>query len=896
MNIDFDEILDYKTEYSSRLQKVKVKGNKLSACCPFHNEDTPSFSVDLKTGKFNCFGCGANGNYTSFRAQLDRISTKDAHKKICEENNIPLPEKPKPQTTGPSPYAKAYTVAEYAMEKRLPKDWLESVCLLKQAKDRDGAGYIKIPYYNVEGEPWIFRKRYPKGSAQRFKWSYGSAGKIIMYGEWNIPQYYEDGYAIIVEGESDTQTLWYLGFNALGCPGASMMKAEWVQRFGDIPKLFIHIEPDQGGELFQQEMMRNLKAGNYAGEVYLFTCKSLDVKDPSELFIKYSDETVHKVQELLRTARRVNIQEYSVPENIADAPKHLRCPDGWKYSDKGIFWIDPKNGFTEKLISRTPIILTERLKSLDTGEEKIEVAFKRDGKWSKHSFSRSTIFQSRNIVQLADLGCTVTSENARDIIKFLSALEAENIDIIERVESTSTFGWQPGGRFIPGNEGNIHIDVAPTMQGWVAGYSKYGTLEDWVNSMRKARENPKFRFILAAAFAAPLLKIIKCRNFMVYNWADSKGGKTATLKAALSVWGNPERIMATFNATQVALERMAGIFNDLPMGLDERQLAGTKTEFVDRIVYMLANGAGKLRGSKTGELQEHKVWRSIIMATGEEPIINDRSMDGVSTRLVEIGGAPFDNPQDAAAMHSASMDNYGWAGPKFINCLLKLGADRLIELYQKLKTGVTEVCDILQKDLDANKVAMVAAITLADVISSHLFWRTEESLEQQIIASEYVAADVMEAMTNEEITTSTNASATEYLSEWLNMKYRHFAKIKEDDETGGRPREVLNDGNCDLYGQIDEINNIAYIFSTVLHDALEAAKFNHRKSLKYMAEQGIIKVDPKGKFAIVKQINGKLMRAVAIYLDKLTLEEPENETSEVGDIEGTVVNEVDLPF
>lgn len=75
--------------------------------------------------------------------------------------------------------------------------------------------------------------------------------------------------------------------------------------------------------------------------------------------------------------------------------------------------------------------------------------------------------------------------------------------------------------------------------------------------MNPHRSRQKFRFILAASFAAPLLRIVKQRIFFVYNWGGSKGGKTAALKAALSAWGDPERLMVNFNATQVGLERTA---------------------------------------------------------------------------------------------------------------------------------------------------------------------------------------------------------------------------------------------------------------------------------------------------------------------------------------------------
>lgn len=109
----------------------------------------------------------------------------------------------------------------------------------------------------------------------------------------------------------------------------------------------------------------------------------------------------------------------------------------------------------------------------------MEISFKRDGAWKSAVFLRSMVFQARNIVNLADMGCTITSENAKQLVSFLSALEAENFDILAPVDSTSTFGWQAGGRFIPGQAGGIRLDVPLTMQRWAGGYSTKGTLEGW---------------------------------------------------------------------------------------------------------------------------------------------------------------------------------------------------------------------------------------------------------------------------------------------------------------------------------------------------------------------------------------------------------------------------------
>ena len=56
---------------------VKV-GQRLFICCPFHNEKTPSCSVDLDKGLFNCFGCGKSGDALTFVALMEGLNLNDA--------------------------------------------------------------------------------------------------------------------------------------------------------------------------------------------------------------------------------------------------------------------------------------------------------------------------------------------------------------------------------------------------------------------------------------------------------------------------------------------------------------------------------------------------------------------------------------------------------------------------------------------------------------------------------------------------------------------------------------------------------------------------------------------------------------------------------------------------
>ena len=80
-----DVISDYIT--------LKRKGANFQACCPFHNEKTPSFVVSPSKGLFKCFGCGKAGNAVTFIMEHENISYPEALKVVAKKYGIEVREK-----------------------------------------------------------------------------------------------------------------------------------------------------------------------------------------------------------------------------------------------------------------------------------------------------------------------------------------------------------------------------------------------------------------------------------------------------------------------------------------------------------------------------------------------------------------------------------------------------------------------------------------------------------------------------------------------------------------------------------------------------------------------------------------------------------------------------------
>lgn len=76
----------------SYLADLKKKGTNYWACCPFHNEKTPSFSVSPTKGIYKCFGCGEGGNSVNFVMKLGGFSYPEALRELAKKYNIEVEE------------------------------------------------------------------------------------------------------------------------------------------------------------------------------------------------------------------------------------------------------------------------------------------------------------------------------------------------------------------------------------------------------------------------------------------------------------------------------------------------------------------------------------------------------------------------------------------------------------------------------------------------------------------------------------------------------------------------------------------------------------------------------------------------------------------------------------
>ena len=431
-------------------------------------------------------------------------------------------------------------------------------------------------------------------------------------------------------------------------------------------------------------------------------------------------------------------------------------PQGWDVSMKyGIQKILKSNTSDELApVCPCPLIISRRFENIDDGTQKVEIKFLNHNHWKSVIAPRSHVFNRNSIIKYADSGLPVSSGNASDIVKYLSDYESTNDKCIPFVKSISRIGWVRGrtGQFAHEarnkTKDNLHAneDIKNKFEffpykvsGEIVFETEYkeasniidstiecGSFDVWLKNAELLKNNPFGRFILAGSFASPLLEILNHRVFFVHIWHDSKSGKTAAIKMAISVWGNPTKLMGSFNATSVGLERMAGILKHLPFAIDELQVLNSKRLSVENIIYSLGNGFGRLRGSKEGGVQKTATWRNNILTSGEQPMSKGSSNDGVLTRALELYGKPVDDTDIAHQLHLVSENNYGFAGRIFLEYLI----DTVLKVKGKVSRDFNSIRSEIEKrqteSSDNTHLDNIAIVCLGDHYSSVSVFKESE--------------------------------------------------------------------------------------------------------------------------------------------------------------------------
>jgi hypothetical protein len=853
---DIDSRMNYKDLYERYINFANIAGDRGMALCPFHSEKEPSFNVSLSTGRYNCFSCKAKGNIYDFLQECPSIkmSKRDAYRTVREAAGLTVMDggKKAPRGSGKKPVdGSPYLLEDYAAEKKLSVEFLKTLGV--RSGKRNGVPRVLIPYMTETGETAATRIRGGSGAGDKFRWSAGA--KLIPYGLWLLPQHRENEVKrlVLIEGESDSHTLWQHDIPSLGIPGAATFKKEWVPYLEGF-NLYLFEEPDDAGKVFVEKVCTNLLSADWQGQV--FRVRLQGHKDPSELHCQYPDKFLELWEKAIESAQELDLTESAVKPVEVREGLERRTPDGYRCDDNGIYILKEEGAVS---ICYTPLWIERKLKSLEDGTEKLELGWKDDGESKARIIPREWLAASQSIIQLSKWGIFVTSNNAKMLIDYIYEAENTNRDLIPTVRCTEKLGWVSTKAFLPTHPDKYEIAPLSGFIGILSGYTKSGIFEGWAEVARIVRDDarPAMRLYFAGAFAAPLLRMLGERTFLLHLWGESEAGKTAVGYAALSVWGDPEKLRRHFNSTRVAMERVAGFTNDLPLFVDEKQ-ASTDPRVADSIAYMLVLSKGKGRGAKDGAMQEEIEWVNVVLTTGEERLTGDKSKQGVFTRVIDLE-CPSEGPEqtkEVKGIYEITKEHYGHAGEMFIGKLIE-------EDWKELRAKHDELVTSLEQEVKgavSTHVGAFAALLLADYLSSMwVFGLSEKDAKTEMEALKTKVLEANPLATKESTRLAPRAMAE--IRDWLTINQRKIMFIRElTDEDGERAENP----SYEVLGYQDDY--YYYIVPSALRDFLEKNNFSPSAVQEQLAKSGVIEAAyeegkrNRARFSKPKKIKGELYR------------------------------------
>lgn len=326
----------------------KVGENAYLAFCPAHdNTNTQALSIKLADRILvHCFSCKAKGPEVCEALGLDKGELNYDYQ-ATSRNGAGTAHLNGHVDSAPLP---PLSLEAFAAAKGLPVAFLGDMGVAEEK------GVLKFRYLDARGQRAArqrLRHTLERGVPdRRFTWSSGS-GRPIAYGLWQLTHAKGDLY--LVEGETDSLTLWLYDFACIGIPGADLTGCLQEQALSGFSRVFIVKEADRpkpgrkhGGETFEEGLTARLAALSYDGEVRVLDMEDLGCKDANEAHLKFAWDFPKKWAEASGKARKVELPMVGLEVTMASDIKPEKVE--WLWDKKvpigkiTVFVGDPKKG------------------------------------------------------------------------------------------------------------------------------------------------------------------------------------------------------------------------------------------------------------------------------------------------------------------------------------------------------------------------------------------------------------------------------------------------------------------------------------------------------------------------------------------------------------------------
>lgn len=515
-------------------------------------------------------------------------------------------------------------------------------------------------------------------------------------------------------------------------------------------------------------------------------------------------------------------------------------------------WIANENGirtfgtFGEILACYHPIMPVQRLVNAETNKEKIKLVYKKGKKWKEIIVDKEVIASANKIVGLSGYGISVTSENARNLVRFLSDIENFNINQIGTQISTSKLGWI-GKEFMPYGL-DVIFDSETKFKDTYESITECGDESTWLILAKRIRKMNRFepKVYLAGSLASALIEPLNALPFILNLWGTTGKGKTVAIMFATSVWANPygNDYVGDPKATVTALELKLDFLNNLPLMLDD--MAQLKNRFggdFSELVYMLCSGKGKDRANANLGINKSTSWKNAILTNGEHSLITETMQGGAINRIIDVEmeeGYIFPNGNEVVEILK---QNYGYCGRNFIDTIAEIGMERIKEWQHEFLTRINDRAKELGVEKEEKQSLPMSIILTADKIATDYIFKDAQCLDFNY------CVDLLKNKGE----VSENDRAYEFILSDVVMNINKF----KPDERGEYRGEV--------WGVIE--HGYVIILNNAFNKMCERGNFSSKSFLSWAEKQGIIDLPAGNRTKTkTKRINGGVSRCIFLKI------------------------------
>lgn len=547
-----------------------------------------------------------------------------------------------------------------------------------------------------------------------------------------------------------------------------------------------------------------------------------------------------------KTKQSYNYQTGQSITEFGECPYPQMFTGGWIANENGVSILTQ---FGVRTACTHPILPVRVLINHETQNAKVVLAFKKRGKWKEIIVDKDVISSNNKIVSLSKKLISVTSENSKALVQYLSDIETMNEKLIPEQMSTSKLGWI-GKTFVPYDD-SIIFDNEASLNGAFSSVTSKGSYTKWLDLMRKIRSSKRMEAMmyLSGSFASPLLQKFNALPFIISTYGKTGKGKTVALMVATSVWADPEegKYFVKAKTTDVALEVRLNFLNNLPLAIDDlTQIQKKVKDDFSSFVYDLCAGGGKDRSNQEVGLQSQRTWKNVILTNSERSLVSETMNGGAINRIIEVESSEGNIFESGAEVVDIIKEHYGFAGEEFINIISSMTIEELKDIQREFLDHIYAKQFELGEEKEEKQIIPMSILLTADKIL------TEQIFED----GQYLDFDACYAMMKSKGDISEEERAYDFIMSDIEMHVNNFW-----------PDKMTGNYKGDVWGCIE--NGYAVINSNVFNSMAERGNFSARSFIAWADRNDLLLKDSKGKTSRNKKILGEQKRRIFLKMDNV---------------------------